>query len=104
MDPKKKEVLIQSLWSAFLNFLQDILVKKALAIFIKTAAKGGLKTWLITFIAEEMFDEVGRPTANFILVEVRYRIDVVNGKRYLKKLEGAASAEDYNNAVDDIYS
>jgi hypothetical protein len=104
MDPKKKEVLIQSLWSTFLNFLQEALVKKALAMFIKTAASGGLKAWLIKFIAEELFEEVGKPTANYILVEVRYRIDVFEGKRILKRLQGAASAEDYDRAVDDIYS
>ncbi len=101
MEPKKKEALIQSLWSAFLSFLQDIFVKKMLTMLVKNAAGGGLRVWLVKFLAEELFEEVGRPTANYILVELRYKLDVVEGKRLLVKLKEARNVEDYNSTVDD---
>lgn len=102
MDPKKKEALIQSIWSAFLNIIKEQFVKRALAMFIKTAASGGLKAWLIKFIAEELYEEVGRPVANYALVEFRYYIDVETGKRYLKKLKEAPNEDADDDAIDSI--
>lgn len=108
MDKTKKQKILSALWSFFqtyiLEVLKDVIIKKAIKLFLKTGAGTGFRAWLVTFVATELYEEVGRPVAQAVLVEVGYAMDIVDGRVKLKRLKEATSGEDYDSSVDDILS
>lgn len=108
MDPIKKKKLLSGLWEIFqafiLSLLHDVVLKKALKIFLKGATGSVWQVKLVTLIAEEFYEELGKPVANALLVETGYQYDRYQGKAMIKKLKGATNGQAYNDAADDIMS
>jgi hypothetical protein len=62
----------------------------------------GFQAQVVAFVGEHLMEEIGIPLANALLVEVNYRYDVHEGKKYLVKSNEATNVEEYNDAADVI--
>ena len=107
---KIKEILLK-IWPSvkpiIIEQLKGALVKKALKIFLGTAAGVGFKAWLVKFLAENFYDEIVEPIIEAGLVEVGYVYHKVEGKVLVKRLRTAQEQNDedaYNDTLDDINS
>lgn len=106
-DKLKKFVtsLGAALYPVFLEALKDKFVKLALKKLLGTAAKtAGFKVWLVTFIAEEVFEDVGEPVAELVMVKMGYGFHKVEGKLLVKRLKEAESGEAYRAVINRILS
>ena len=73
---------------------------------LDSAFAGGPSGWLVKYIATELFDEIGKPLIDFALNEADYVIDVQIGKSQIKRIDKAEKgndAQEYDDAVDDIF-
>jgi hypothetical protein len=88
-------------------FLEKKLVKLALKKILGNALMGGFKAWLIKLIAKELFDEIGKPLLQAGFNQAGYIYDRIDGRITAKKIIQAredGDEENYNRAVDDIFS
>ena len=93
-------------WDIILDFLKGRAVKLALKKLLGSPYAVGFQAWLITFLIEELFEEVVEPLAKAALVEVGYLKDKVDGKLTADKIKKArkdGELEDYNSAVDSVF-
>ena len=99
------------LWNNFkpqlIKYLKGEAVKLALQKLLGSALAGGFRGWLIKYAVEYLFEEVAEPIAKLTLRNVGYVYHRVEGKVILKKIQKAkeeGDGEDYDSAVDDLYS
>ena len=81
-----------------------MMLKKVFGLAFKI---GGFKVWIAKFIIEEIFEEIVEPIAKASITEAVYQYDVVDGKLIFTKIEKAkedGNEEDYDDAVDDLYT
>lgn len=97
--PSIKDLVIAQLKTAF--------VKAFVKRIFGTVAGAGFLGWLGQFLAEEFFDDILKPilTASFTFMGYTFR--KVEGGILVERIVKAQeenNAQDYNDAVDDIYS
>lgn len=96
----------KNLKNSILEFLKGQVVKLALKKILGSAVMGGFKTWLITFVVENLWDEIAEPLIKAGLVEIKYIKDNIDGKITAKKIDEARRSGDqdsYDDAVDELY-
>ena len=86
----------------FIKFLRGEAVKLALKKILGSAAAGGFKAWLVSFVVKELYDEIGEPLVRAALNRVGYTYDKIEGKVLIKKLREADNEADYDSTIDDI--
>lgn len=92
----------------FRKTARDWIVSQLKGQFIKIVLKSilgastGFSAWVVSFIAEEAYEEVGQPYIEKWLRGAGYRVDKHNGKILVKALEEATNVEERDDAVDDI--
>lgn len=98
---------IKSGWSSVKTFLiaqlKGEFVKFALKKVLGTAAMGGFKAWIVSFIAKELYDEIGEPVIKAVLRKGRYQYEVLNGKMKIYKLDRSPDDNSYDDNVTDIF-
>lgn len=82
----------------FLTALEPIVVS-VLKTLLKVA---GFKGWLAGLVVKEFFEELAIPVINAGVVEIGYQLDVIDGKKMLKKIKEASNGEEYDHAADDV--
>ena len=96
----------KKLKNSILEFLKGRVVKLALKKILGSSLMGGFKAWLITFVVENLWDEIAEPLINAGLVEIKYIKDNIDGKITAKKIDKARRSGDqdsYDAAVDELY-
>lgn len=100
---KSTRVLLDNLLNALLEHLKGKFFKLALKKLLGTTVASGFKGWLVTFIIENLWEELAAPLIKAGLVEIKYIRDKIDGDLTAKNIEKARrsdSNEDYDNAVD----
>ena len=96
------------LQAEILKQLKGEIVKVALRTFLKSGAGAWFKVWLVTFIAEEFSDEIAEPIVKAVFTRAGFiYYKDISGNIIVKRIEKAQennNANDYNDAVDDIFS
>lgn len=97
-------------WKSARGFLISQLkgefIKIALKKVLGSSMAGGLRGWIVKYVAEYLFEEIAEPIIKLALRKGRYHYEVINGKILIKALDEAeqgGSDEDYNDAVNDIF-
>jgi hypothetical protein len=96
----------QAIKTVVIEQLKGAGVKLALKKLLGTAAVGGFKVWLITFIVENLYEEFAEPLVKAVFVKLGYYYDRINGEIIVKKIRQAredGNAEDYDAATDDVF-
>jgi len=87
--------------------LKGAAVKAAIKAFFKTGAGVGFKAWLVTFVVENLFEEVAEPIIKAAFTYIGYSYRRVEGNIFVERLVKAQENNDetgYNSTVDDILS
>lgn len=95
----------QALKKVVFEQLKGAGVKLALKKLLGTAAMGGVKAWVIKFIAEDLIDEIGIPVANWILQKSGQIVYKFEGKIFVKRIDDARENNDseaYDDVIDDV--
>lgn len=90
-----------------INHLKGAALKTALLYLIKSPVLLGFRTWLIKFILEEFFEEIGEPLVKAFFVKFNYSMDRVEGEILIKRIKKAKDENnqtDYDNTTDDIFN
>lgn len=103
--------MYKSFWATFkdylIKFLRGEAVKLALKKLLGSAAAGGFKAWLVTFVVKELYDEVAEPIIKLAFRKSGYVYNKIDGKIKIKKLREARNENDedaYDNIVTDVLS
>lgn len=107
MDPAKKKALFATLKQFIIDQLKGAAVKAALKAFLGSAAGVGVKAWLIKFVVEELYEQVGEPIMKAMFLKMGYYYDRVQGNITIKKIREARENNDgqaYDIAIDDIFT
>lgn len=91
----------EQLKAALIKIFRDKAVKAILKAVLGSAQAGGIKGWIIKYIATELFDEVAKPFMQFVFRRAGYAYDVNQGEHTLKRIENAQDVNDWSDAVDD---
>ncbi len=89
----------------FFKWLRGEWVKLALKKILGTAAMGGIKGWIIIYLAEYLYDEVAVPVMQLLIRKGLFYYDVNQGKIEYKKLSQAKNDKDedtYNDIIDKV--
>lgn len=86
--------------ATLIKFLRDKAVKQILKAILGTAKAGGIKVWIIKYIATELFDEVAKPFMQYIFQRAGYAYDVRQGEHTLKRIENAQDVDAWSDSVD----
>ena len=106
MKNKNSKSILKIVWETLLAQLKGQAVKLALKKILGSAAAGGFKAWLISFVVKNLWDEFVEPLMNAALIEVKYIKDKIDGKITAEKIEKARRSGDattYNDAVDSAF-
>lgn len=88
-----------------LVYLQKEATKLLLKKLLGSAALAGPKAWLIKFVVSNFLDEIAKPIAQAVVVELQYSWNVVEGKVLITRLDKAkedGNEDAYNGTIDDI--
>ena len=85
-----KERLIKLLKSQWLK----LIVKKCVGI-------GFIRTRIILFIAEELYDEIGKPIMQYVFRKAGYFYNVNEGEHTLERIENAENIDDWRDSIRD---
>lgn len=88
--------------AALITFLKDTFVKTALKKLLGAAASGGVKTWIIKYIATELFEEVAEPIMKATFRKVGYIYEVSKGEHILKKVKNAKDSDSWHDATGSV--
>ena len=91
----------QEFKSKLVKFLEGEFVKLALKKLLGSSSMGGVRAWLISLLAKELYEEVGEPLVELALRKVGYAYNKFDGKVKVNKLKEARRAKD-EDAYDDI--
>lgn len=97
--------IVNRLFKALMTFLKDRLVKQALKSILGSAAAGGIKGFIIKYIATELFEEVGEPLFKFLKRNGFLVIDKIEGEIKIRKIDRAEvdkNEEAYINSISSI--
>lgn len=83
------------------NYLKQGAVKMALLKFLGPAA-AGWQAWLVSFIAEELFEEIAEPVIRLTFRKAGWAYDRVNGEVILKRVEDAKKTGDKHKYIINI--
>lgn len=86
--------------------LKGAALKAALSYFIKSPVLLGFRQWLIKYILEEFFNEIGEPLARGYFYRLGYAYSRIEGKIYVKKLTEAKEENNqskYDTVTDVIF-
>lgn len=72
------------------------------AILKKLVISGGLKGWLVSFVIEEILEEVDEHLIEPAFRKIGYGIDVHKGKKIYKRIENAEDRDDWRDVVNDV--
>lgn len=91
----------------FLKALKEKVVEAAIKRVLGAALKvGAFKLWLVSFIAAELWDELGRPLALWAIRKGLLGIDITKGKVIVARINKArdeGNQTEYDSAVDDLF-
>jgi len=87
--------------TALIKVLRDKAVKSVLKSVLGSASAGGVKGWIIKYIATELFDEVAKPFMQYVFRKAGYVYDVNQGDHTLKRIENAETRDDWRTSVND---
>jgi len=93
--------LITALKPAVINFLRTKVVKLALKKIVGSAVAGGIYGWIITYIVEELYDEIAKPIIQMAFRQMGYLYEVKKGEHILKRIENADDFDEWHDAVND---
>lgn len=106
MKNKNEKSILNTVWDFILEQLKGRAVKLALKKILESAAAGGFKAWLISFVVKNLWNEFVEPLMNAALIEVKYIKGKIDGKITADKIEKARRSGDanaYNDAVDSAF-
>jgi hypothetical protein len=84
------------------DFLKKEFVKLALKKILGSVLVGGIKGWLVSFLAEELYEELGEPVVNHVLRKVEKGGNIVIGGIRYKKIEKAKHENDLDDYLNNI--
>lgn len=90
-----------SLWEAFSNYLKsqafitflESSFKSVILRVLKAQAFGGVKAWILSFVAKEMAEDAVIYIVNPLIREANYGAEIIKGNIIVKKM---ANATDYD--------
>lgn len=92
----------------FLNYLLNLLESRLVKMILKRLLiSGGIKTWLIKFLASEVFEEIVEPLVAELEEQGHLFYDRTKGKIRAKKIRDARQSgneQDYNSSIDDVFN
>lgn len=77
-------------------------VKLALRKLLGSPLAVGFKGWLVSFVAEELFEEVAEPLIKFVVRKGFLIYDKVDGKLKVKKIKKAKEGQDEETYISTI--
>tara|TARA_R110000787_G_scaffold5686_6_gene20541 strand:- start:5419 stop:5718 length:300 start_codon:yes stop_codon:yes gene_type:complete len=86
--------------NTLIKFLRDKAVKQILKAVLGSVKAGGIKVWIIKYIATELFDEVAKPFMQYVFRRAGYTYDVKKGEHVLKRIEDAKDIDAWSDAVN----
>ena len=89
---------------AFLkNFLVNTLKDQTTKLLVKkilgAAAMGGVKAYILTYIVENLYDEIVAPITKGSFRKIGYSYEVINGRHILKPIQNAEDVESWRDAI-----
>lgn len=96
---------LPALQSFIIEQLKGAAVKKALKVFLGSAAGAGFQAWIIKYAVTELFEEIAQPLIKAAFVEMGYEYRRHEGKILITKLQHARedhNETDYDSTVDVI--
>lgn len=85
----------------FFKWLKGKTVKLALKKILGSAMMGGVQAWIVSYVAEYLYDEYAVPLMKKLIRSGRFYYDVHNGEITFKNLEQAKKDEN-EDSYDDI--
>lgn len=95
----------ESIRTILLNFLKSEFVKLALKKVLGSVTAGGIKGWIIQYVAENLYEEVFVPFFKFLEDNGMVFYDKKKGSVRYQSLQKAKENNDqdsYDSSVDDI--
>lgn len=86
---------------ALIKFLKTKFIKTALKKILGSAAAGGIKGWIVKYVATELYDELAKPIINFTFRRIGYIHEVKNGQHVLTRIENAQDINEWSDAAND---
>lgn len=94
---------LASLWGAIYTFLKTDKVKELLKLefrklllkLLKKQALGGVRGWILSFVAEELAEDAVKYIINPILRKGNYVLEIKDGSHIVKKMEDATDYDDW---------
>ena len=102
-NPAKQ--ILKRLFETLIGKLKGAFVKKALKKIFGSVIKGGFKVWLVTFILEELYENVAEPLIRLAARKGLLIYDKIDGKIKIKKMNKALKEGDedtYNDILDNV--
>ena len=82
--------------------LKDRAVKLALKKILGSVMTGGFKGWIVKFIAEYLFEEIGEPIIKLSIRKGFLVVDKISGNITVKKIDRAKEEENEEDYADNI--
>ena len=85
-----------------LKFLKEKATKKIIIKLFGTAAMGGIKGWLISFVVNELIEEVEEHVVDPLIRKTYLIVDSVEGKTVYKRVKHAKSNSEWRDRIKSV--
>lgn len=109
--------MFQRLWGSFIailkgmftkeniiQLLKDKFIKASLKKVLGSSAAGGIKGWLVTYAATELYEEIAEPIMKYLWRKGNLYYDKQSGELKYKKIIKAKEGEDEATYISTIGS